>query len=94
MSEPNELLKRETSPSAERRISILESRVRSLSRVNTAFLIVGAFAALSAFTGHDPLGQVLSVGRDRILTLRGLSIVDDRGVVRVRIAAPLPDPIR
>src|SRR5438067_10814790 len=27
------------------------------------------------------------------LTVRGLSVVDDAGMVRVRIGAPLPDPI-
>ena len=93
MSDPSELTRRTISPSAEQRISLLESRVRTLSRANAALLLVGVLAALSAFAGHDPLKQVLSIGRDSVLTLRGLSIVDDRGVERVRVAAPLPDPI-
>lgn len=31
---------------------------------------------------------------DEILTVRGLVVVDERGVERVRIGAPLPDPIK
>jgi hypothetical protein len=30
---------------------------------------------------------------DEILTVRGLVVVDERGVERVRLGAPLPDPI-
>src|SRR3954469_23474076 len=30
---------------------------------------------------------------DRILTVRGLVVVDDHGIERVRLGAPLPDPL-
>src|SRR5689334_9713702 len=48
-------------------------------------LVIANVTALGAIAASNRTPDVLRV--------RGIEIVDDRGVVRVRIAAPLPDPI-
>jgi hypothetical protein len=76
----------------------LSARIESLERhctrlwaaLSLMLLVVSATFALSR-TMPDAHAQ----GRipDEILTVRGLVVVDAGGVERVRIGAPLPDPI-
>ena len=74
------------------RVSALERRCARQSVTTVLTLLLGVVvgwllspwaAVTSAQTGKA----------DDILTVRGLVVVDERGVERVRISAPLPDPI-
>jgi WD40 repeat protein len=81
-----------SSSTTDAKISILERRLRLLIRLNITLFAVIALVTLSAFSSKD-FPRAGSTASDSVLVLRALSIVDDRGVERVRIAAPLPDPI-
>jgi hypothetical protein len=71
----------------------LEKRLRVFTRLMIAFSVVGALGALTGFTRHSARTTLSESRADSVLVLRAISIVDARGVERVRIAAPLPDPI-
>jgi hypothetical protein len=75
------------------RILDLERRLRLLTRFAIVVSVLAALTTLNAFFGRATSERALTVGADSVLALRALSIVDSRGVERVRIAAPLPDPI-
>jgi hypothetical protein len=73
------------------RIGALERRLGHHRQTAFASGLVGvvigvAFATLGSVFAQTP-------GVSNVLTVRGLVIVDDKGVQRVRIGAPLPDPI-
>ena len=79
-------------------LRIIKESIDGLARQNrrlrwglavTASVLALAIIALAAF-GLRPRG---AVGPDGILTVRGLVVVDRNGVGRVRIQAPLPDPL-
>jgi hypothetical protein len=69
----------------------LEARNRhlALGLVAVATVLILGMAALVVHR----IGARKSGPRDGILTVRGLIVVDGNGVERVRIAAPLPDPL-
>jgi hypothetical protein len=71
----------------------LEKRLRVLMRLMIAFSMIAALGALTGFTGRSVRTTLSESRPDSVLVLRAISIVDARGVERVRIAAPLPDPI-
>lgn len=70
----------------------LENRVRVLTRLTVA---MAATATITLFTGFAARrsNPNISISKDSTLVVRALSVVDARGVERVRIAAPLPDVI-
>lgn len=71
----------------------LEDRLRLQTRLLVALSIVAALGVLSGFAGRSIGPTHAAYPADSVVVLRALSIVDARGVERVRIAAPLPDPI-
>ena len=73
-----------------RSIRRLEARNRRLAAGLAALIIV--FIAGTAALLWSGLRAPKPVPPDGILKVRGLIVVDGRGVERVRIAAPLPDP--
>ena len=76
-----------------RRIRFLESRIALLTRMFIGLILIVLVVGLSAFTSNAVRQQGPVPSKDSVLVLRALSVVDSRGVERVRIAAPLPDPI-
>jgi hypothetical protein len=76
-----------------RRIRFLESRIALLTRVLIGLTLVALVAGLSAFASTAVTQRGPALARDSVLVVRALSVVDSHGVERVRIAAPLPDPI-
>ena len=74
------------------RISQLERR---WARQRAAFvftLLLGAATGIALSSARpDVFAQTQKT--NEILTVRGLVVVDERGVERVRLGAPLPDPI-
>jgi hypothetical protein len=76
-----------------RRIHFLESRVTLLTRILIALTVAAPVVGLSAFTSNAARRDGPALAKDSVIVVRALSIVDARGVERVRIAAPLPDPI-
>jgi hypothetical protein len=76
-----------------RRIRFLESRIALLTRMFIALTLVALIAGLSAFVSNAVTQPVSAPSKDSVIVVRALSVVDSRGVERVRIAAPLPDPI-
>jgi hypothetical protein len=75
------------------RTNLLERRLQLVTRLMIAFSAVVALGVLSGFA-RDSIGSPRGyTAVDSVLVLRALSIVDGRGIERVRIAAPLPDPI-
>jgi len=74
------------------RARYLDRRVTLLSRVLAALALTVTVLGVTAFAAsHEPPSRIAST--DSVLVVRTLSVVDARGVERVRIAAPLPDPI-
>src|SRR5512135_925068 len=67
------------------------ARVTRRLRTALALTLVVLTAAVAALIARGLVRP--EIPADRILTLRGLAIVDARGVERVRIQAPLPDPL-
>ena len=74
------------------RTQSLERRLRMMTRMLVGLCLVMLLGGLTAFSAQSA-GRAFGVPADSVLTLRALSIVDGRGVERLRIAAPLPDPI-
>ena len=74
------------------RMRVMERRVKILTRLLVVTLAGIAIAVFSGFAGARRQ-SFPATAADSVLVLRALSIVDARGVERVRIAAPLPDPI-
>lgn len=69
----------------------LKRRNRRLGwALGLSFSILALAVATLAFHGR-PAGR--GVSPEGILTVRGIIVVDGHGVERVRIAAPLPDPL-
>jgi len=72
------------------RMALLERRASRLSI--TSILLFVALAGSVAIKWIPGLSaQNRSV--DDILTVRGLIVVDEKGIERVRIGSPLPDPM-
>src|SRR5687767_5450766 len=72
----------------------LERRLALVIRLGATALLIVLTAGVSAFAGHTTdNARAQQAPKDSVLVLRAISIVDNRGVERVRIAAPLPDPI-
>jgi hypothetical protein len=71
----------------------LERRVTILTRAVVVMAAGGILGALTAFATPRTASEGTAISRDSVLVVRAISIVDSRGVERVRIAAPLPDPI-
>jgi len=72
------------------RLTTLERTVRRTRHATIAALLVGALAgAAVAGLRVTPL-SAQSAGQ--FLTVRGVTVVDEKGVARVRLGAPLPDP--
>lgn len=71
------------------RILKLERRQRLLLAMNA---LLAAFVAIAAFGGFSGSASPQTSGGQR-LTVSELNVVDDRGVVRVRISGDLPDAI-
>jgi hypothetical protein len=70
----------------------LDRRVALLSRLLVVLALTVAVLGTTAFAAsRQPPSR--SAGTDSVLVVRALSVVDARGVERVRLAAPLPDPI-
>jgi hypothetical protein len=74
------------------RINQLERRV---TRHRAAFVFILLLGAVLGAVVSSTMPQALAQtpGTDGILKVRGLIVVDERGVERVRLGAPLPDPI-
>jgi hypothetical protein len=70
----------------------LQRRVTALTRLTVVIAVAGTLVTLSAFVVPKTRAQPV-VTADSVLVVRAISVVDARGVERVRIAAPLPDPI-
>ncbi|MFN2602527.1 MAG: hypothetical protein ABR582_07215 [Gemmatimonadaceae bacterium] len=74
-------------------VARLERRVTVLTRLTVGMSFAGLIGVMSAFVRPTNQPSLMGFAKDSVLVLRALSIVDSRGVERVRIAAPLPDPI-
>jgi hypothetical protein len=70
----------------------LDRRVTLLSRILAALALTVTVLGMTAFAASQQ-SPSRPAGMDSVLVVRALSVVDARGVERVRIAAPLPDPI-
>jgi hypothetical protein len=74
------------------RISALERRRRQLPWMMAVFLLLGTL--IGALVSESIAGTFAQARRtEEILTVRGLIVVDEKGVERVRIGSPLPDPM-
>ena len=74
------------------RVSLLERRW-ARQRARFVFtLLLGAVIGV-VLSWAMPNASVQTQRTDQILTVRGLVVLDERGVERVRLGAPLPDPI-
>jgi len=73
------------------RMSALERRLGHHRQAAFASGLAGVVIGLAVATLGSVFAQAPRAGD--ILTVRGLIVVDDKGVQRVRIGAPLPDPI-
>ena len=71
----------------------LENRLRMLAHLMVSLSIGAALGVLTGFAGLSTPPTNNALPADSVVVLGALSIVDARGVERVRIAAPLPDPI-
>src|SRR4051812_22296808 len=74
-------------------VRLLQRKIRRLS-----FAVAALVALLSAISAIALSPRALAAGAQkspaaRSITVRSLSVVDANGTERVRIAAPLPDPI-
>jgi hypothetical protein len=77
------------------RIAALERRCARLSRGVAALLALGVLLVMAQLARDARASQAAkgAAAPDGVLTLRELVVVDPDGTPRVRIAAPLPDPI-
>src|SRR5688500_47153 len=71
----------------------LEQRSRFSSGLVVCFGLLAVAGSLMAKPDVEPVDVLRSTVGDSLVTLRELVIVDSMGTPRVRIAAPLPDPI-
>lgn len=74
-------------------VTQLERRVTFLTRLTVAMAAAGVLGVSTAFVGPTSASDLTAVSKDSVLVVRAISVLDSRGVERVRIAAPLPDPI-
>jgi hypothetical protein len=79
-------------PDLSARITALERRCARQCVTTVITLLLGGVGGWM-LTKSEPTTSAQTRTTDQILTVRGLVIVDERGVERVRIGAPLPDPI-
>ena len=75
----------------ERSVLALERRNRRLTRLVYGLLLT-SMLALTGFAAIEARGRAAQ-DKPEILRVRGLVVVDQNGTERVRIEAPLPDPI-
>lgn len=73
------------------RVTRLERLLQRRRRVAMAGIIASFLVGLSAAALLTPI--VSAQSQRQRLTVRELTVVDDKGVPRVRLGAPLPDPI-
>ena len=73
------------------RISALERRWPQQPWIVITLLLGTVIGALASQSIVSVFAQARRT--DEILTVRGLIVVDDKGVERVRIGSPLPDPL-
>lgn len=78
--------------SSEERITRLEAEVRRLRLAGFAAAAVATIMAFSAFAQSRPVARFDQLSADTI-RVRNIIVADPDNVERVRIAAPLPDPI-
>lgn len=83
----------DNSPASRDAISQLQRRVVVLTRITLAMSAAMVIAVLTAFVEPTRASRLMAPAKDSVLVVRAISVVDSRGVERVRIAAPLPDPI-
>jgi hypothetical protein len=74
------------------RLAALERRVARQRRLAWMALSLGVLIGLSLYGAPRLIAQAPRTTGD-VLTVRGLVVVDDKGIERVRIGAPLPNPI-
>lgn len=72
-------------------VAVLQWRNRRLTWAVVALLLFWPLS-LIAVRAHDARAAEASAA-DKILRVRGLAVVDENGTERVRIGAPLPEPI-
>jgi len=79
------------------RIEIVAAQLEQQNRLLKRALLLAVILWLSAvafwFTRDSRPMQVRAAQTDEVLRVRGLVVVDEKGVERVRIGAPLPDPM-
>lgn len=75
----------------ERSIRALEKKNRRLTWFMVVLAAMGAAILLgqTAFKPRDSMAP----GRDRVLRVRGISVIDEKGTERVYIGAPVPEPL-
>ena len=73
------------------RIETLERRCTRLRIAITLTLVLGLVGLGLSYATPKANAQGRAAGE--FLTIRGLAVVDEKGTERVRIGAPLPDPI-
>lgn len=73
------------------RVNRLEATMHR-TRVGAAVLVVAGFIA-GAGTASIFTPMLSAQSANQRLTVRELTVVDDKGIPRVRLGAPLPDPI-
>src|SRR5262249_25046642 len=76
----------------ERSVLALERRNPRLTRLVYALLATWLLA-LTGFAALEARGRARQDAGGDVLRVRGLVVVDENGTERVRIEAPLPDPI-
>jgi hypothetical protein len=74
---------RDAAPDFQREITKLW---RFVGILGASHLVIIAFATAACYSAR-------AINQQEFLTVRGLSVVDETGTVRVRIGAPLPDPV-
>lgn len=75
-----------------RELESLQAQIKVLQR-KVLYLTVGCIALLACAVVMAQRGKVRADSSPQSLTVKRLAVVDDKGVERVVIAAPLPDPI-
>lgn len=73
------------------RINALDTALKRTRRIAGVGCLV-AFAAGVMVSGHL-VPSAFAQSNGRTLTVRELTVVDEKGVPRVRLGAPLPDPL-
>ena len=75
-----------------KRVDALERIVRRSRRMMVLAVLIALVCQAALAAGLSTASAQAQPRDDRFLTLRGLTVVDDHGVPRVRLGAPLPDP--